>query len=89
MHRNSGSHQCDARPRPEHAGGSCLLIEPSGIKLQGASIRINSGGSPGNAEIPSLAKMLLPAALSAIQLATFKKKAPFCEECEKTGTSGN
>ena len=65
------------------AGGSCLLIEPSGIKLQGASIRINSGGSPGNAEIPSLAKMLLPAALSAIQLATFKKKAPFCEECEK------
>lgn len=65
------------------AGGSCLLIEPSGIKLQGASIHINSGGSPGNAEIPSLAKMLLPAALSAIQLATFKKKAPFCEECEK------
>lgn len=65
------------------AGGSCLLIEPSGIKLQGASIRINSGGHAGNAEIPSLADVEKPAVLSAIQLATFKKKAPFCEECEK------
>lgn len=65
------------------AGGSCLLIEPSGIKIQGASIRINGGGSPSNAELPSLAEMVKPAVLSAIQLATFKKKAPFCEECEK------
>lgn len=65
------------------AGSSCLLIEPSGIKLQGASIRINGGGSPGNVELPSLAEMVKPAVLSAIQLATFKKKAPFCEECEK------
>ncbi len=48
------------------AGGSCLLIEPSGIKLQGASIRINSGGSPGSAEISSLAKILLPTTLNEI-----------------------
>ena len=45
------------------AGGSCILIEPSGIKLQGASIRINGGGSPGNVETPSLAEIVKPTGL--------------------------
>jgi type VI secretion system secreted protein VgrG len=65
------------------AGGSTLLINSGGIQMQGANVRVNAGGAASPANTPSLAKMLLPAALSAIQLATFKKKAPFCEECEK------
>lgn len=65
------------------AGGSTLLINSAGIQMQGATVRVNTGGAASPALFPSLAKILLPAALSAIQLATFKKKAPFCEECEK------
>ena len=45
------------------AGGSTLLLDNSGIKLQGASIRINSGGSCNPAltpHIPSLAELQTP-----------------------------
>ena len=45
------------------AGGSTLLLDNSGIKLQGASIRINSGGSCSPAltpHIPSLAELQTP-----------------------------
>ncbi|MDD2840981.1 MAG: type VI secretion system tip protein TssI/VgrG [Tolumonas sp.] len=36
------------------AGGSILLLDNSGIKLQGASIRINSGGSCSPASTPNI-----------------------------------
>jgi type VI secretion system secreted protein VgrG len=64
------------------AGGSTLILDNSGIKLQGSTIRINSGGATAPALFPSQVKMLLPTALSAIKIATFKKKT-FSEECEK------
>lgn len=56
------------------AGGSTLLLDNSGIKLQGACIRINSGGSPGNVELPALSDMVKTAALSTTQLLALKKK---------------
>ena len=42
------------------AGGSTLILDNSGIKLQGSTIRINSGGATAPALFPSQVKMLLP-----------------------------
>jgi type VI secretion system secreted protein VgrG len=64
------------------AGGSALRIDSSSIKFKGA-IKMNSGGAASAALTPALNAIIAPAVLSAIQLATLQKKAPFCEECEK------
>lgn len=58
------------------AGGSTLLLDNAGIKLQGASIRINSGGAIAPTLYPILQKMTLPVILSSIQLPAIKKTTP-------------
>lgn len=58
------------------AGGSTLLLDDAGIKLQGASIRINSGGAIAPTLYPILQKMTLPVILSSIQLPAIKKITP-------------
>ncbi|MFC3285023.1 type VI secretion system Vgr family protein [Litchfieldella rifensis] len=42
------------------AGGSFLKLDPSGVTIVGASIRINSGGSPGTGSGQSVQATLLP-----------------------------
>ena len=66
------------------AGGQYIVLNPSGI-FTSAPFSIGAG-SPGkgkalNLKIPGIVAAL--AAPSLIQQATFKKSAPFCEECEK------
>ena len=66
------------------AGGQYIVLNPSGI-FTSAPFSIGAG-SPGkgkalNLKIPGIIAAL--AAPSLIQQATFKKSAPFCEECEK------
>ncbi|MFG0382902.1 type VI secretion system tip protein VgrG [Pseudomonas sp. zbq_18] len=73
-------------------GGSWLKLDPSGVTLSGATIKMNSGGSPGTgsgiailrpgallqADADKAGALLTPA-----QIQTLKRNAPFCEECEK------
>nr|WP_218573284.1 type VI secretion system tip protein VgrG [Pseudomonas sp. L-22-4S-12] len=73
-------------------GGSWLKLDPGGVTLSGATIKINSGGAPG---VGSGIAVLPPGALlqadadragallTPAQLQTLKRNAPFCEECEK------
>ncbi|MCC6076275.1 type VI secretion system tip protein VgrG, partial [Pseudomonas sp. GCM10022188] len=74
------------------AGGSFVKLDASGVTLVGPTVKINSGGSPGSG---TAAAPLLPGALqqadadkagsllTPTQINTFKRSAPFCEECEK------
>uniref|UniRef100_UPI003D9F3C1C bacteriophage T4 gp5 trimerisation domain-containing protein n=1 Tax=Pseudomonas subflava TaxID=2952933 RepID=UPI003D9F3C1C len=73
-------------------GGSWLKLDPSGVTLSGATIKMNSGGAPGagsgiailrpgalmQADADKAGALLTPA-----QIQTLKRNAPFCEECEK------
>jgi type VI secretion system secreted protein VgrG len=73
-------------------GGSWLKLDPSGVTLSGATIKMNSGGAPG---VGSGIAILRPGALmqadadkagallTPAQIQTLKRNAPFCEECEK------
>lgn len=74
------------------AGGHFIKIDASGISLNGAQVRINSGGSPGSGTpaMPLLPGVLQQASankaglpLTTAQINTFKHSAPFCEECAK------
>ena len=74
------------------AGGSFIKLDANGITIVGPTVRINSGGNAGNG---TGASPLLPgpvrpadvdkagALLTPAQINTFKRNAPFCEECEK------
>ena len=73
-------------------GGSWLKLDPGGVTLSGATIKMNSGGAPGTgsgiailrpgalqqADTDKAGALLTPA-----QIQTLKRNAPFCEECEK------
>ncbi|WP_084302075.1 type VI secretion system Vgr family protein [Pseudomonas citronellolis] len=74
------------------AGGSFVKLDGAGVTLSGATVRVNSGGSPGTgtAAAPLLPGLLQQAdadrpgfLLTPAQINTFKRSAPFCEECEK------
>ncbi|TFY84928.1 type VI secretion system tip protein VgrG [Pseudomonas kairouanensis] len=60
------------------AGGHSISISAAGIF---SSVPIELGGAPAPL-IPGLTETLL-APLSRLQVATFKRSAPFCEECER------
>ncbi|MCC5882022.1 MAG: hypothetical protein JJU25_05230, partial [Halomonas sp.] len=46
------------------AGGSFLKLDPSGITIVGAQVKINSGGSPGSGSGQAAAAALLPGAVT-------------------------
>ncbi len=56
------------------AGGSTLLLDNSGIKLQGSTIRINSGGVASDIKNAALTKIELPITLSSVLSSTTKRK---------------
>ena len=60
------------------AGGHSLSISAAGIF---SSVPIELGSAPAPLE-PGLTQALL-APLSSVQMATLKRSAPFCEECER------
>ncbi|KES20909.1 type VI secretion system tip protein TssI/VgrG [Pseudomonas sp. AAC] len=74
------------------AGGSFVKLDGAGVTLSGADVKLNSGGSPGTGTVaaPLLPGLLQQAdadrpgfLLTPAQINTFKRSAPFCEECEK------
>ena len=74
------------------AGGSFVKLDGSGVTLSGATVKINSGGSPGSgtAAVPLLPGLIqradadkAGALLTPAQVNTLKRRSPFCEECEK------
>lgn len=68
------------------AGGQSITLSAGGIFT---SVPIQLGGAPAPAAaplMPGLKETLLaviPAPLSAVQVASLKRSAPFCEECER------
>ena len=68
------------------AGGQSITLSAGGIF---SSVPIQLGGAPAPAAaplMPGLKETLLaviPAPLSAVQVASLKRSAPFCEECER------
>ena len=68
------------------AGGQSITISAGGIF---SSVPIQLGGGPASAAAPLLPgvkeKLLavIPAPLSRVQVASLKRSAPFCEECER------
>jgi type VI secretion system secreted protein VgrG len=68
------------------AGGQSITVSAAGIF---SSVPIQLGGAPGPAAAPLRAgvkeKLLavIPAPLSRVQVASLKRSAPFCEECER------
>ncbi|MFN3581878.1 MAG: type VI secretion system tip protein VgrG, partial [Pseudomonas sp.] len=74
------------------ANGSFIKIDPSGVTLNGASIKLNAGGSPGSGSgaAPVLPGDVLPAASSEqgallipAQRQALMRAAPRCEICEE------
>ena len=78
------------------ANGSFIKIDPSGVTLNGASIKMNAGGSPGSgsgaspvlpgevlaADSDVAGKPLLAAQKQALRRAAITAQ-PACEVCEK------
>ncbi|TFY94367.1 type VI secretion system tip protein VgrG [Pseudomonas nabeulensis] len=64
------------------AGGHSISLSAAGIF---SSVPIGLGGAPVPLVTGLAEKVLavMPAPLSAVQIATFKRSAPFCEECER------
>lgn len=68
------------------AGGQSITLSASGI-FSSVPIQLGGGPAPGPAPlIPGIKEKLLaviPAPLSPVQVASLKRSAPFCEECER------
>ncbi len=68
------------------AGGQSITLSAGGI-FSSVPIQLGGGPAPGPAPlIPGLKEKLLaviPAPLSPVQVASLKRSAPFCEECER------
>ncbi|WP_285427680.1 type VI secretion system tip protein VgrG [Pseudomonas sp. lyk4-R2A-8] len=68
------------------AGGQSITVSAAGIF---SSVEIQLGGAPAPAPAPLLPGLrdkvlaVLPAPLSRVQIASLKRSAPFCEECER------
>ncbi|GAB5338449.1 type VI secretion system Vgr family protein [Pseudomonas fluorescens] len=68
------------------AGGQSITVSAAGIF---SSVPIQLGGAPGPAAAPLMAGVkenllaVIPAPLSRVQVASLKRSAPFCEECER------
>ena len=68
------------------AGGQSITLSAGGIF---SSVPIQIGGGPGPAPAPLMPGVkekllaLIPAPLSRVQVASLKRSAPFCEECER------
>ncbi|SFI09087.1 type VI secretion system tip protein VgrG [Modicisalibacter xianhensis] len=74
------------------AGGSFLKLDPSGVTIVGASVKINSGGSPGSGsgqavEMPALPREAEAAPqfkpIQAPQHAALLQQQALCPVCEK------
>jgi type VI secretion system secreted protein VgrG len=73
-------------------GGSWLKLDPSGVTLSGATIKINSGGAPGSGSGIQILGPVIPGAadadkagavLTPSQICALKHTPPFCEERER------
>ncbi|MDY0833987.1 type VI secretion system Vgr family protein [Pseudomonas sp. SED1] len=68
------------------AGGHWINVSSDGIF---SSTEVQVGGSPASAAAPLMAGLqekllaVIPAPLSAVQVFSLKRSAPFCEECER------
>lgn len=68
------------------AGGQSITMSAGGIF---SSVPIQLGGAPAPAALPLLPGLkekllaVIPAPLSRVQVASLKRSAPFCEECER------
>ncbi|CAI2794773.1 type VI secretion system tip protein VgrG [Pseudomonas fluorescens group sp.] len=68
------------------AGGQSITLSAGGIF---SSVPIQLGSSPAPAAAPLMPGVketllaVIPAPLSRVQVASFKRSAPFCEECER------
>ncbi len=68
------------------AGGQSITLSAGGIF---SSVPIQIGGGPGPAPAPLMPGVkekllaLIPAPLSSVQVASLRRSAPFCEECER------
>jgi hypothetical protein len=68
------------------AGGQSITLSAGGIF---SSVPIQIGGAPATAAAPLLPGIketllaVIPAPLSRVQVASLKRSAPFCEECER------
>nr|WP_298378774.1 hypothetical protein [uncultured Halomonas sp.] len=83
------------------AGGSFLKLDPSGVTIVGAAVKINSGGSPGsgsgqNALEPLLAEHAATESHTIVapirhqaQLKTLLKAPVSCEICDTPGGEGS
>ncbi|WP_431024834.1 type VI secretion system Vgr family protein [Halomonas sp. H5] len=79
------------------AGGSFVKLDPSGVTISGASVKINSGGSPGAgsgqaAEAPQLPRQATAESHTVVapirhraQLTSLLKAPASCEICESGG----
>ncbi|WP_341706586.1 type VI secretion system tip protein TssI/VgrG [Halopseudomonas sp.] len=77
------------------AGGSFIKLDPSGVTISGPTVRVNSGGSPGNgtgasprlpgdvtaADSGQAGNLLVPAQRQALML-----KKPLCAICKDPGS---
>ena len=73
------------------AGGSFIKLDPSGVTISGAKVKINSGGSPGMGSgarplLPVDSKMVDKAAVPQSQGLSFRqgKDLPLCKICEES-----
>ena len=74
-------------------GGNFVKLDPSGVTLSGASIKMNSGGSPGSGAGCAAQLPKQPGAVEVVapppqvdpvrQVATLKSAEPVCEVCEQ------
>ncbi|VVN46115.1 Actin cross-linking toxin VgrG1 [Pseudomonas fluorescens] len=68
------------------AGGQSITLSAGGIF---SSVPIQLGGGPAPAAVPLMPGIqekllaIIPAPLSLVQVASLKRSAPFCEECER------
>ncbi|MCE9662830.1 type VI secretion system tip protein VgrG, partial [Halomonas sp. M5N1S17] len=78
------------------AGGSFIKLDPSGVTIVGASVKINSGGSPGSgsgqaAQAPALPREAEAAPqftpIQAPQHAALLQQQALCPVCEKGGSA--